>query len=178
MAQLNPMLERLQRQIQDYNKDVENIIDKVANRQNLITLSFVVFNVIIFLVIESVLGKKVSIISDMPNTVISFVATLLLLLASFPLASKYAKRNFQLLQLNEEQIEPKLYYAGEWSYETNFRIQSREEESEEFRRLKGNMEGYREEGTSIWTLNVFDFPTHLHDFLHIPCKSQKYLRSL
>lgn len=156
MAQLNPMLEKLQRQIQDYNKDVEAIIDKVANHQNLITLSFVVFNVIVFLVLESLLGKKDPIFSDIPNTVISFVATLILLLVSFPLASKYAKRNFQTLQLNEEQIEPKLNYAGEWSYKTNFRIQSREEDCEEYRRLKDNMEGYKEEGTSIWTQNVFD----------------------
>lgn len=58
MSHYNPMLEKLQRQIQEYNKDTEAKIDQVANRQNMITLAFVVFNIIVFLVLESTLGGK------------------------------------------------------------------------------------------------------------------------
>lgn len=42
MSHYTPMLEKPQRQIQEYNKDTETRIDQVANRQNLITLAFVV----------------------------------------------------------------------------------------------------------------------------------------
>lgn len=48
MSHYNPMLEKLQRQLQEYNRDTEAKIDQVANRQNLITLAFVVFNIIVF----------------------------------------------------------------------------------------------------------------------------------
>jgi len=118
MSHYNPMLERLQQQIQEYNKDTEAKIDQVANRQNLITLTFVVFNIIVFLVLESTLGGKEPLLLDIPNTVLNFVATLILLLVSFPLASGYAKRNLQKLQLNEEQIDASLNYAEILEYET------------------------------------------------------------
>lgn len=156
MSHYNPMLEKLQRQIQEYNKDTEAKIDKVANRQNLITLSFVVFNIIAFLVLESILGRKEPILLDMPNTVLSFVATFILLLVSFPLASGYAKKNLQKLQFNEEQIEASLNYAGIWEYETDFHVESSDDGTKTYQLLKSNMDGFEEKGLSKWTQNVFE----------------------
>ena len=156
MAQLNPMLERLQQQIQEYNKDTEAKIDQVANRQNLITLAFVVFNIIVFIALESTLGGKESLLLDIPNTVLNFVATLILLLVSFPLASGYAKKNLQKLQLNEEQIDASLNYAGIWEYETNFHVESPDDGSKTYKLLKSNMDGFEEKGLSKWTQNVFE----------------------
>ena len=132
MSHYNPMLEKLQRQLQDYNRDTEAKIDQVANRQNLITLAFVVFNIIVFLVLESTLGGKAPVLLDIPNTVLNFVATLILLLVSFPLASGYAKRNLQKLQLNEENIDASLNYAGIWEYETNFHVESHDDGSKTY----------------------------------------------
>lgn len=156
MSHYNPMLEKLQRQLQEYNRDTEAKIDQVANRQNLITLAFVVFNIIVFLVLESTLGGKDPVLLDIPNTVLNFVATLILLLVSFPLASGYAKRNLQKLQLNEEDIDANLNYAGIWEYETNFHVESHDDGSKTYKLLKSNMEGFEEKGLSIWTQNVFE----------------------
>ena len=108
------MLEKLQRQIQEYNKDAKKKIEEVANRQNLITLAFVVFNIVVFIVSEYVLGKNELINLDILDTVIIFVLTLILLLVSFPLASKYAKKNLCELQLNEEQIDADMNYVRIW----------------------------------------------------------------
>ena len=139
MAQLNPMLEKLQKQIEDYNKDTEATIEKVANRQNLITLAFVVFNIIVFLVLESVFSRPEPYILDIPNTVLNFVITLLLLLVSFPVASNYAKRDLHKLQLSEEQVDANMNYAAKT-----------------FKLLKSNMEGFEEKGLSKWTQNIFE----------------------
>lgn len=114
MTHYNPMLEKLQRQIQEYNKDAKKKIEEVANRQNLITLAFVVFNIVVFIVSEYVLGKNELINLDILDTVIIFVLTLILLLVSFPLASKYAKKNLCELQLNEEQIDADMNYVRIW----------------------------------------------------------------
>ena len=156
MTHYNPMLEKLQRQIQEYNKDTENRIEEVANRQNLITLAFVVFNIVVFIVLESVLGKREPILLDIPNTVINFVATLILLLVSFPLASKFAKRSLSELQLNEEQIDANMNFAGIWEYETNFHVESSDDGSKTFKLLQTNMDGFEEKGLSKWTQNVFE----------------------
>lgn len=156
MTQLNPMLARLQQQIQEYNKDTEATIEKVANRQNLITLTFVIFNIIIFLTLESVFGRTEPYILDIPNTVLNFVITLLLLLVSFPVASKYAKRDLRSLQLNEEQVDANMNYAGVWEYETNFHVESPDDGTKTFRLLKSNMEGFEEKGLSRWSQNVFE----------------------
>ena len=156
MSHYNPMLEKLQRQIQEYNKDTEAKIDQVANRQNLITLAFVVFNIIVFLVLESTFGGKTPVLLDIPNTVRNFVVTLILLLVSFPLASVYAIRNLQKLQLNEENIDADLNYAGIWEYETNFHVESPDDGSKTYKLLKSNMEGFEEKGLSKWTQNVFE----------------------
>ena len=156
MTHYNPMLEKLQRQIQEFNKGTEKRIEEVANKQNLITLAFVVFNIVVFIVLESVLGKKEPIFLDIPNTVINFVATLILLLVSFPLASKFAKRNLAELQLNEEQIDANMNFAGIWEYETNFHVESSDDRSKTFKLLKSNMDGFEEKGLSKWTQNVFE----------------------
>lgn len=141
MSHYNPMLEKLQRQIQEYNKDTEAKIDQVANRQNMITLAFVVFNIIVFLVLESVFSRPEPYVLDIPNTVLNFVITLLLLLVSFPVASKNAKRDLHQLQLNEEQVDANMNYAGIWEYETNFHVESPDDGTKSFKLLKSNMEG-------------------------------------
>ncbi len=141
MSHYNPMLEKLQRQIQEYNKDTEAKIDQVANRQNMITLAFVVFNIIVFLVLESVFSRPEPYVLDIPNTVLNFVITLLLLLVSFPVASKNAKRDLHQLQLNEEQVDANMNYAGVWEYETYFHVESPDDGTKSFKLLKSNMEG-------------------------------------
>lgn len=150
------MLEKLQRQLEDYNKDIDRLIDKVADKQNRITICIVIFNAAVFVALEHFFGRSRPLIKGLDNTVLNLLATISLVLVSFPTAAKYAKKNFQELQLNEMRIEPKYDFAGEWAYETKFRIQSKEEDSEEYCRLKDNMEGYSEEETSNWTQNTFD----------------------
>ena len=156
MTQLNPMLERLQSQIQQYNKEIEATIDKVASQQNIITIAYIVFNIIVFVVLQSLFGQKEPLILDIPNNLICLIVTLLLLLASFPLASKYAKRNLKELKLNEEVIEPKMQYAGSWEYNTTFRIQSPDDGTKEYKLFEDNMKSYEEHGISEWTQNVFE----------------------
>lgn len=93
---------------------------------------------------------------DIPNTVLSFSATLILLLVSFPLASQYAKKNLRELKLNEEQIDVSLSYAGIWEYETNFQVESPDDGTQTYKLLKSNIEGFKERGLSKWTQNVFE----------------------
>ena len=95
MTHYNPMLKKNQQQIQEYNKDTEAKIEEVAFKQNLITLGVVIFNIVVFLVLESISGKKEPLFLDIPNTVLNFVAALILLLVSFPFASKFVKRNMR-----------------------------------------------------------------------------------
>lgn len=108
MAQLNPMLEILQKQIKQYNKEMEATIDKVATRQNYITIAYVAFNIIVFAIIQSYLGDDKPVIQGISNNIISLIATILLLLASFPMASKFAKKNFRDIKLCYEKINHNL----------------------------------------------------------------------
>lgn len=156
MAQLNPMLEELQQQIQQHNKDAEAMLDRVADNQNRITIGIVVFNVAVFIILEKLFGSSTPLIAGLDNTVINLLATICLLLISFPTAAKYGKRGLKQLKLNEEQIKPKLNYAGEWEYQTNFRMQSKDDGSEEYKRCKENMEGFEEHGVSTWSQNIFE----------------------
>lgn len=156
MAQLNPMLEELQLQIQQHNRDAEALMDKVADNQNRITIGIVVFNVAVFILLEHFFGSSTPLIAGLDNTVLNLLATICLLLVSFPTAAKYGKRNLKQLKLNEEQIKPKLNYAGSWEYQTNFRIQTKDDGSPEYQRFKENMENYEEHGISQWSQNVFE----------------------
>jgi hypothetical protein len=47
MAQFNPMLVRLQRKIEEHNKNVQQTIDKVATRQKFITIVAIAINLLI-----------------------------------------------------------------------------------------------------------------------------------
>lgn len=169
MAQLNPMLKELQQQIEQHKRESETIIDKVARRQNYITTSFVAFNIVVFIILQLCLGGKSDVIQGIPNTVLSMVATILLLLVSFPFASELAKKNLRNIKLNDENIKPSMNYAGEWKYETNFRIQTTpstrgqfksEEEYQRYKtnyeRFEKNMTDYKEMGTSVWSQNIFE----------------------
>lgn len=156
MAQLNPMLVELQKKIQDYNKNVGIIIDKVAREQNKWTIGFVVLNIVIFALLEIGASKLPTLVPGISNTIWSFVITLLLLLVELPMASKKGKEGLQELQLNENVITPKMNYAGEWEYKTDFRVQSPDDGTDEYKRFKANMEDYKERGTSVWTQDVFE----------------------
>ena len=47
MAQYNPMPVRLQRKIEEHNKNVQQTIDKVATRQKFITIGAITINLLI-----------------------------------------------------------------------------------------------------------------------------------
>ena len=156
MAQLNPMLEELQQQILQHNRNAEAMMDKVADNQNRITIGIVVFNVAVFILLEHLFGSSTPLIAGLDNTILNLLATICLLLVSFPTAAKYGKRGLKQLKLNEEQIRSRLNYAGSWEYHTNFRIQTKDDGSPEYQRFKENMENYEEHGISQWTQNVFE----------------------
>ena len=71
MAQLNPMLVELQKKIQDYNKNVGIIIDKVAREQNKWTIGFVVLNIVIFALLEIGASKLPTLVPGISNTILS-----------------------------------------------------------------------------------------------------------
>lgn len=156
MAQLNPMLVELQKQIELNNREAETIIDKVSRRQNYITLACVTFNIVAFVALQTFFGKEEPVIHDIPNTVVSMIITIILLLVSFPFASQFAKKDLRVVKLNEDGIEAKLNYSGEWEYDTNFRIQSPDDSTDEYKRFRDNMADYKEHGTSVWSQNVFE----------------------
>ena len=156
MAQLNPMLEELQTKIEQHRREAEIVIDKVAQKQNYITLACVAFNIVVFLILQYFLGGREQIVERIPNEVLSMLATILLLLVSFPFASEFAKKNLRDLKLDDESIKPSMRYAGEWEYDTDFRIQSPDDDTPEYERFHNNMINYKEHGISVWSQNVFE----------------------
>ncbi len=156
MAQLNPMLEELQQQIEEYNKDIEKKIEEVAHRQNRITIIIILFNVAVFIGLAKLTEHSEPLISGIDNNILNLLITLALLAISFPSAAKYAKRGLQHLRLNDEPTKPSLNYAGSWEYNTDFRIQTQDDGSDEYNLLKANMECYKEHGISKWTQNKFE----------------------
>lgn len=55
MAQHNPMLVRLQRKIEEHNKNVQQTIDKVATRQKFITIRAIAINLLILFLTNYIL---------------------------------------------------------------------------------------------------------------------------
>lgn len=60
------------------------------------------------------------------------------------------------MKIDEDVIDPKMQYAGDWEYNTTFRILSKDDGSEEYKRCKENMEGFDEHGISTWSQNIFE----------------------
>lgn len=150
------MLEKLQKQIQQKNKETEKTIDEVARRQNYLTLFVILFNIVIYFLLNTFLGDKEPLIPPFDNSVINFIISLSLIAVSFPLASKFVKKNLTELKLSEEQVDPEMNYAGIWEYETIFTVESPSDGSESYALLLANFNGFKEKGLSKWTQNVFE----------------------
>lgn len=161
MAQYNPMLDNLQRKIEDYNKNVQSTIEGVANRQKLITISVVLINLLVlflsnhFLPDDSLDASK-RLISFLSNNELNVIITIVSISVTLPAAALLGRKKFHELKIDEDVIEPKMQYEGVWEYMTTFRMQSPDDGSEEYRRCKENMDNYPEHGFCKWTQNIFE----------------------
>lgn len=156
MPYYNPMLEKLQKQIEQHNKDAESELEKVAFKQNIVTIITLVFNIFVFITLDYFFGKGNSAFLDIPNKFWNLIITLLSLLITFPMASKYSRRNLRKKMINFSDIDPSLNFAGKWTYRTKFKIESPDDNSDEYKLLKAGMNEYEEDGESVWTQNIFD----------------------
>lgn len=161
MAQLNPMLVRLQQKIENYNKDVQRKIDNVANRQKIVTIGVVCFNLIVlflsnYLLPDDSKDESLRLLSLFSNDQLSILVTVISIGFSVSTATLIGKNSFKELKIDDTIIEPKLQYAGEWEYLTEFRIQTKDDGSTEYQRFKDNMEDYKERGISYWTQDAFE----------------------
>lgn len=156
MANYNPMLEQLQTDISNHNKEVARIIEQVANRQFYLTVGVILFNIIVYFALDAIIGNNEPILPPFSNSTLNFLLTLSLVAISFPTAAKYAKSSLAELRLDTTKISADLDFAGSWDYETTFRIQSGYEDCDEYKLLVDNMDGYTEKGLSVWNQNIFD----------------------
>lgn len=161
MAQLNPMLERLQQKIENYNKEVQGKINDVANRQKLVTIGVIVFNLVVLFLSNYLLPDDSSdeskrLLSFFTNDQLNILITVCSIGFSLPIAALVGNNSFKELKIDDTVIEPKLQYAGEWEYRTEFRIQTKDDGSTEYQRFKENMEDYKEDGISYWSQNAFE----------------------
>lgn len=60
MAYYNPMLKKLQKQIEQHNKEAESELEKVAFKQNIVTIITLVFNIFVFITETGVFDKVIS----------------------------------------------------------------------------------------------------------------------
>lgn len=125
MAHINPMLEKLQQRIENYNKEVQSKIESVANRQKWITVGAIIFNLLILFLSSYLLpddseNKELRLISMLSNNQLNILITVLSIGISFPVAALFGKNNFKGLKIDNEIIEPKLNFAGEWLYKNFF----------------------------------------------------------
>lgn len=161
MAQLNPMLVELQNKILNYNKDVENKINDVAKWQNIITVIAIIINLLVLFLTNYFLpddSKDINqrLIPILSNGQVNVLITVASIAITVSIASFFSYKNFKEFKLDESNIKPNMQYAGEWEYYTDFRIQSPDDGTEEYKRFRDNMVDYKEHGTSIWTQNVFE----------------------
>ena len=156
MIKNNLLLEKLSDRVRLHNEDLNRNLQIVAMWQNFITIMYVVFTIVVFIVSDRLLAGK-TIISGINNNVISLIITIVLLLVSFPLApvwiKKFKKKNFVL---NIDDIEPAFDYSGKWKYKTVFKVKSKSDGSKEYDILYRNMNNFPEEGKSIWSQKGLD----------------------
>lgn len=161
MAQYNPMLDNLQQKIEDYNENVQSTIDRVANRQKLITIGVVLINLLVLFLTnhflpDDRLDASKRLITFLSNRELNIIITIVSISVTLPAAALLGRKKFHELKINEDVIEPRMQYAGEWEYKTTFRMQSQDDGSEEYKRCKDNMDGYPEHGLCKWTQNIFE----------------------
>jgi hypothetical protein len=156
MIKNNLLLEKLSDKVRSYNEDVNRNLQSVAVWQNFITIMYVVFTIVVFIISDRLLVGK-TIVSGINNNVISLIITIVLLLVSFPLAPvwirKFKKKSFVL---NIDNVEPEFDYSGKWEYTTVFKVKSKPDGSKEYDILDRNMNNFAEEGKSVWSQKGLD----------------------
>lgn len=155
------MLEKLQRKIEEHNNNVQLTIDKVATRQKFITIGAIAINLLFLFLTNYFLpddsedvGKRL--ITFLSNDQLNILITVVSIGVTLPVAALLGRKKITELKIDEDVIDPKMQYAGEWEYKTTFRMQSKDDSSEEYKRCKKNMEGFVELGVSTWSQNIFE----------------------
>lgn len=161
MTQYNPMLIKLQRKIEEHNMNVQQTIDKVATQQKFITIGAIAINLLILFLTNYFLpddSKDASkrLITFLSNDQLNILITVVSIGVTLPVAALLGRKKFTELKIDEDVIDPKMQYAGNWEYKTTFRMQSKDDGSEEYKRCKENMEGFEEHGVSTWSQNIFE----------------------
>ena len=141
MTQYNPMLVRLQRKIEEHNKNVQQTIDKVATRQKFITIGAIAINLLIlfltnyFLPDDSEDASK-RLITFLSNDQLNILITVVSIGVILPMATLLGSKKFTELIIGEDVIDSKMQYMVDWKYKTTFRIQSKDDGLEEYKRCK------------------------------------------
>lgn len=156
MIKNNLLLEKLSDKVRSYNEDVNRNLQSVAVWQNFITIMYVVFTIVVFIISDRLLVGK-TIVSGINNNVISLIITIVLLLVSFPLAPVWIKKFKKIIfVLDIDSVEPEFDYSGKWKYRTVFKVKSRSDGSKEYDILDKNMNNFPEEGKSVWAQKGLD----------------------
>ena len=152
----NLLLDKLRDRIQHHNNEVIGKLEKVAMWQNIITICYVVFTVCVFIASEYFLSGKGEIVPGINNKVWSLLLAVILLIPSFPLASKFMGSKGKTIGLDMNDIEPQFDYNGKWYYLTIFKVLSKDDNSKEFKILYENMNNFKEIGSSMWTQKAYE----------------------
>lgn len=123
MAQLNPMLVRLQQKIENYNKDVQRKIDDVANRQKLVTIGVIVFNLVVLFLTNYLLpddskDESLRLLSFFSNDQLSILITVISIGFSLSTATLIGKNSFKKMPQVNWQSNPIAYdeHKVSWSF--------------------------------------------------------------
>ena len=154
MTKNNPLLGKLNKDLNEYNQHVGVILDKVANWQYYITIRIVIINILAFFVLQSI-PESFS-IGKCNNYTIGFLASLILLLVSIPFSNTMGKMLLNKMTTNMYTIDPTLDYSGEWKCLTTFRLKSEDDGITSYNLVKCNMDNFLKEGVSTWVLNMFE----------------------
>ena len=79
MIKNNLLLEKLAEKVRSHNEDVNRNLQSVAVWQNFITIMYVVFTIVVFIISDRLLVGK-TIVSGINSNVISLIITIVLLL--------------------------------------------------------------------------------------------------
>ena len=115
----------------------------------------IVFNIFVFIILDYYFGKENTIFLGIPNKFWNLIITLLCLLISFPMASKFSKKKFRKVMFGIDDLDANLNFIGKWTYRTIFKLESPDDGSDEYNTIKC-MNGYEENGDSAWSQNIFD----------------------
>lgn len=154
MARNNPLVGKLDKDINEYNERVGGILDKVANWQYYVTIAIVIINIVAFFALQSI-PESFS-IGKFDNYTISFLSSLILLLVSIPIANSAGKALLKKESTNIYTIDPSLDYSGQWEYLTIFKLKTPDDGSTAYQLVKDSMNNLSEKGSSLWVLNLFE----------------------